>query len=103
MSSHSIRLSTQARRDVTSLLQYSLERWGEKSHQVYAEAIDQALETLRQFPTIGRIRDDIEPGLHGSFVKRHLILYRIEENVVVVTRVLHHRMDAFVQDDLSQR
>lgn len=51
-------------------------------------------EPLRQYPRMGRSRDDLRPGLRGLPVERYLVIYRVLEDVVEIVSVVHASRDA---------
>jgi toxin ParE1/3/4 len=48
---------------------------------------------LAAYPYVGRVRNDLRPGLRGFPVGQYVILYRIEGNDVLILHVLHSRRD----------
>ncbi|HEY8034863.1 MAG TPA: type II toxin-antitoxin system RelE/ParE family toxin [Methylobacter sp.] len=86
-------LSPQAEEDFADILQYALETWGEAQTYTYRTILDRALLTIQQYPQIGHHR----PGLsaaHRIFpTGQHLIIYRVIDDAVCVSRILHERMD----------
>jgi toxin ParE1/3/4 len=93
MSSRNLEFSTRARRDVSSLLQYSLEQWGEEGHRDYSRVLGRAFSTLQSYPEIGRLREEFGPGVRFRLVKKHMILYRTDGQTITIARVLHQRFD----------
>lgn len=51
-------------------------------------------ETLADAPKIGRVREDLAPGLRSFPVKRYMIYYRIMDEDIEVVRVLSAYRDA---------
>jgi toxin ParE1/3/4 len=84
-------LTERAREDARNIQLYTLEQWGNEQAAAYDEAIAAALERLRIHPRIGKARDDLRPGLRSYAVEKHLILYRIEGDELVVQRIVHSR------------
>jgi toxin ParE1/3/4 len=79
-----------AEADITDILSYTLEVWGDKQLVIYQDALDDAFRTLNDTPKIGRSRY----GYLVYPVKEHKIFYHLEENTVYISRILHKRMDA---------
>ena len=50
-------------------------------------------EPLRQYPQMGRSRDDLRPGLRSLTVERYLMIYRALEDVVEIVSVVHGSRD----------
>jgi toxin ParE1/3/4 len=86
-------LSPQAEDDFTDILQYTLETWGEAQALAYRAVLDKALLAIRHNPRIGHVRPELSAAHRIFFAGRHLIVYRVGETAVYVSRILHERMD----------
>jgi toxin ParE1/3/4 len=75
-------------------LLYSGQQWGTAQQNAALQAFDQALVTLREHPLIGRMRDDIAPGLRSFGVLEYTLYYRVFGDTVTILRILHRKMDA---------
>ncbi len=73
---------------------YTLQQWGREQWESYEAVLHRALETLGATPDIGRARDDLRPGYRAYLVEQHVILYRVTATAVIVSRIVHGRMDA---------
>lgn len=95
MSSPELRLilSPQAEEDFADILQYTLETWGEAQFYAYRTVINDALLTLQQHPYIGRLRPELSPHHRLFPAGQHVIIYRVSDVAVSVSRILHGRMD----------
>jgi plasmid stabilization system protein ParE len=51
------------------------------------------MQSLREFPELGRARDDLFPGCRIHRIQQHYILYRIDETAIRVVRILHVMRD----------
>jgi toxin ParE1/3/4 len=86
-------LSPRAEDDFTDILQYTFETRGEAQVAIYGAIIDKALLTIQQFPQIGHALPEIS-GIHRLFsAGHHIIIYRVTDHAVYVSRILHERMD----------
>ena len=86
-------LSPQAEDDFADILQYTLETRGEAQVHVYGAILDKALSTIQQYPQIGHKLHDIS-DIHRVFpAAHHLIIYRVGDHTVSVSRILHERME----------
>lgn len=95
MSPHELRLilSPRAEQDFSDILQYTLETWGEDQLLAYRAILDKALLTLIENPRIGAARPEIS-GEHRIFpVGSHIIIYRVSDVAILISRILHARMD----------
>ncbi len=86
-------LSPQAEDDFADILQYTFETWGEDQVYLYREVIDKALLTIQQNPQIGHRKLEISQEHRAFPAGRHIIFYRTTSNAVLVSRILHERMD----------
>jgi toxin ParE1/3/4 len=95
MSSPNLRLAftPQAREDYEDALLYSLREWGEDQRARYAAAVEAGFERLREFPNLGRARDDLSPGCRIYRVEQHLVIYSVRGTTLRILRLLHHRRD----------
>lgn len=96
MSAHRLRIeiAPRARRDIRSIRLYGLAHWDEHRADSYSEAIQESFERIRENPQLGIVRKDLVPGLRAHRVNRHVIFYRINDDVIEVVRILHERQDA---------
>ena len=89
----SVILSPQAEEDFTDILQYTIESWGVAQAYAYQSVIDKALLTIQQHPQIGHDCPELS-ATHRIFpAGRHIIIYRVGDAEVLVSRILHERMD----------
>ena len=68
-------------------------KWGPVQKKHYLAAMRQRFSTLREHPTLGRLRNELSSGYRSLLVGQHAIFCRIAKDEVVVVRVLHQRMD----------
>lgn len=57
------------------------------------ERIHHKLTQLSKFPFIGPERPSTEPGLRGAVVRNCMNLYRVEGEIIIVSRVIDGRRD----------
>ncbi len=55
----------------------------------YLETLEAAIQQLAEFPEKGRLRPDLAAGVRSFPVRRHLILYEVNEDTIVVLAVPH--------------
>ena len=48
---------------------------------------------LRQFPEMGRVRDDLRPGLRSLAVDRYVVIYRVLGDMVEIVTIVHGSRD----------
>jgi len=54
---------------------------------------DATLERLAEFPSLGRVRDELAPGLRSYVVGRYVLFYREARNGIELIRVLPGERD----------
>lgn len=86
-------LSPQAENDFADILQYTLTTWGEAQMLAYRSVLHQALLAIHDNPGIGPIREDISDKHRLFPAGQHIIIYRLMDATVHVSRILHGRMD----------
>jgi len=87
------RLSPLAEEDLYKILSTTIESWGSKQAEQYAQSIDAALLKLAQYPDFGRERNEICKGAKSFPVEKHIVFYQVSDNGIDVARILHQRMD----------
>jgi len=87
-------LSEDADADLAEILDYSIGMFGPAIADDYLLSFERAFDLLCRHPQAGAMRDDIIPPIRCLPHRSHRIFYDIEENEIVVQRVLHHAMDA---------
>ena len=59
----------------------------------FIESLTQRFYLLSRNPYIGRTRDDLRPGLRSFPVLQYVIIYRVEDEDVVIFHVFHGSRD----------
>ena len=85
-------LSPKAQQDVENILRYTGEQWGERQVATYNDKLTGALEALLANPASGHLTVEL-PETHRVYpVGSHVIVYRVQNGVIGVLRILHKRM-----------
>ena len=87
------RLSHKALRDLDNIWDYSRGLWGARRGAAYLRDIRTAIELVAERPSIGAVLEDL-PAYRRRPVGSHMILYRLQDGVIMIVRVLHQNMDA---------
>ncbi len=90
---YSLELSEEAYDDLVNIQNYTYTNFGEKGWKLYGEALDQCLLQVLEHPHSGHKRKDIPDKYLCWNVREHVLIYRIENEVIYVVRVLHKRMN----------
>jgi toxin ParE1/3/4 len=86
------RFSLRAETDLAEIARYTLRQWGEDQTIRYIDDLEACCQQLAASPELGRLCDDVRPGLRRMERGRHVIFYRQEPGGILVSRVLHQRM-----------
>jgi toxin ParE1/3/4 len=86
-------LSPQAEQDLADILQYTLETWGEAQLVAYRAVLEKAIQAIVDNPQIAPLRPDISPAHRTLLAGSHVVVYRLTDSAILVSRFLHARMD----------
>lgn len=92
-----IQFSATAREDFVAILRYTLANWGEAQMLQYRETLDSAFNSLAENPELGRARSELAQGYQTIAVGSHVIVYRKDDQMLDIVRILHSRMDPATQ------
>ncbi|WP_413450425.1 type II toxin-antitoxin system RelE/ParE family toxin [Georgenia phoenicis] len=87
------RLAPAAQRDLSSIWDFTQERWDVRQAEVYIAEIRAAIERVADNPQRGRACDEIRQGYRRYGIGSHLLFYVESAEGVDVIRILHQRMD----------
>lgn len=90
---YSLQISLEAYDDLIDIQSYTFQTYGELQMHSYSHELDRALMHIINYPLSGHRRDDIPKGYLAWPVKEHIMIYRIEAEVIFLVRVLHGKMD----------
>ena len=90
-SGREIRLSQDAEDDLIDILAYSIANWGEARANAYKASLFKVFRELADFPALGRRRDEFGPGTRSLVSGRHVIVYRVTDDEIIVARIVHVR------------
>ena len=81
-----------AENDLIQIWHYSYNKWGADKAVEYLLQLDSGMQELIKNPLLGKSRDIVRTGYRSIQINRHVIYYRIDEDVIDIMRVLHERM-----------
>lgn len=87
------RLTPAAQRDLSSIWDYTVERWDENQAEIYVLEIRGAIERIADQPVRGRAIDEMRAGYRRYAIGSHVIFFVATDDGVDVIRILHQRMD----------
>ncbi len=88
-----LRLSNAALEDLRDIRDYTLQRWGEDQEELYLNSLWDRFELILVDPERYRSRADLFPGCRIAAQGKHVILFRVTEEILEVVRILHSSMD----------
>ena len=86
------RFSRHAELDLFSIAEYTLRRWGKAQAAKYLDELESCCKMLADNPGMGRLCDNVRPGLHRHEHGKHVLFYRNERGGILVSRILHQQM-----------
>ena len=89
-----LELTASAEADYFSIIEYSFAEFGEETAVEYANALDEAFTRLIDFPQSGISESRLRGRVRSLACRKHRVFYTLEENGIVVRRILYKSMDA---------
>jgi toxin ParE1/3/4 len=86
------RFSRRAESDLLGIADYTLRTWGKVQAARYLGELEDCCQGLADNPDLGRLCDEIQPGLRRMETGRHVVFYRKRRWGIWVSRILHRRM-----------
>ena len=86
------RFSRRAEADLLSIGDYTLRTWGSAQAARYLRELEVCCQMLADNPMLGRLCDDVRPGLRRLEHGKHVVFYRQERGGILVSRILHQGM-----------
>ncbi len=87
------KLTLEAEIDLIEIYRYGFRHFGETQAEEYFSELESCFQVLCETPLIGRERTEFSPPVRIHHHGRHLIIYLIQENQILIVRVLHDSMD----------
>lgn len=86
-------LSRLAVGDLENIWNYTFANWSLKQADKYIKQIVKQIEEVSLSPEIGRPIFRISPNHRMIKVNSHLIVYKIEKEILKIDRIIHEKMD----------
>lgn len=93
-----IRFSANARGDVQDIADYTFENWGSQQEEFYLSSLYKRLQEISQEPQRWRKREDLFANCQMAPLGKHLIFFRAQDGLILVSRILHQSMDVGGQE-----
>jgi toxin ParE1/3/4 len=99
------RFSRRAEADLLGIGDYTLRKWGAAQTSRYLDELEACCQTLADNPALGRLCNEVRPGLRRHEHRKHVLFYRQERGGILVSRILHQRMlpDRHAIDDQDDK
>jgi toxin ParE1/3/4 len=88
-----LELSSLAKDDLRDIAQYTFTRYGEQQVDIYLQALYGGMELLTENPEIGHRRDDIPEGYKSLVVEKHVLIFTVQGESVIIARILYQGRD----------
>ena len=85
-------LSRRAKEDLLEIWEFIADH-DEVAADRYIDHLRDRASELLDFPELGRVRDEIQPGVRSLLARNHLLFYKREGQEVQILRILHGSMD----------
>ena len=87
------RLAPAAATDLEDIWLYTARNWSVEQADRYTDALETVFDTLVAMPEIAGERPEFEPPVRVHPSARHMVIYRIEGDHLVVLRILGGRQN----------
>jgi toxin ParE1/3/4 len=88
-----IRLTPQARADLDTIWDYTVQQWNVDQAEAYMRTLDTTMQLLAGQPALGRKIEDIREGYLKFPAASHLFIYREKPDCIEIVRILHKSSD----------
>lgn len=89
-----LRISSEALSDLEAIWIYTRDKWSKEQADRYYSLLIDEIEFLQSNSTIGKSAESIRPGYRVSFVKSHIIFYKIsEDQKLEIIRIVHQSVN----------
>ena len=85
--------SKEAENDLVEIYRYGFINYGENKADLYIEALKEKCQFIATMPNLCPDRDEFNPPVKIYHHRKHLIIYVIENDDILIIRLLHDRMD----------
>ncbi|MGI8406843.1 MAG: type II toxin-antitoxin system RelE/ParE family toxin [Thermomicrobiales bacterium] len=83
-------IAPDAEDDLTDIGLYTIDRWGYDQWVAFYRLLTEAFETIERFPDIGHV---VRSNVRSYLYKAHAIRYIINDDGVIIIRVIHVSRD----------
>jgi len=87
------KLTPAAESDLIDIYVYGFQTFGETQAEQYFSELENCFEVLSQTPLICRERTEFIPPVRIHHRGRHLVIYIVQDDRILIIRILHDSMD----------
>lgn len=89
-----LKISSEALSDLEKIWVYTFKKWSKEQADRYYSLIIDEIEFLRSNYHTGKSAEYVKPGYRVSFVKSHIIFYKVgNDQKLEIIRILHQSMN----------
>lgn len=89
-----VSFSNAAVADLCAIDEYSLTQFGEEIGEAYMHGFDKVFALLKDYPLAGSEASKYGKAYRCMMHRRHRIFYVVDDEMVLIVRILHHAVDA---------
>ncbi|QIE43869.1 type II toxin-antitoxin system RelE/ParE family toxin [Meridianimarinicoccus aquatilis] len=90
-------VSRAADADIRNIARYTQDTWGRDQRRRYLDGLNQKFDILAAMPEMAAERRDFHPPVRIHHYEKHLIVYVIADEGILIMRVLHQNMNVTAQ------
>ena len=79
--------------DLVGIYVHGFKNFGEEQAEKYFSELEDCFQLLSETPLICRERTEFTPPVRIHPHGRHLVIYMIRDDLILIIRILHDRMD----------
>ncbi len=84
---------------INAIADYTIAEWGKVQARVYIEGIGRQIALIAEYPGVGSEAAGLPAEYRKSRSGSHRVIYRYNEDIVVVVQIIHERED--VPDEID--
>jgi toxin ParE1/3/4 len=88
-----LRYSIAAQSDLAEIEEYGAANFGNEASEAYSRGLAKAFDMLERYPRSSPERPDYGEGIRCRVYREHLVLHMVDDDDVLIVRVLHHSRD----------
>jgi toxin ParE1/3/4 len=87
------KITSEADSDIIGVYMYGFQNFGETQAEKYFSELKDCFQFLSENPLVCRERTEFNPSVRIHHHGRHLVVYLIQDDRILIVRVLHQSMD----------